>query len=180
MTTTDQTPTPLDLDAIRARVDAATDGPWWADECEIHTASIPHAAVGEAWVAETIAESEPDQARANAAFIAAARSDVPRLADELIEVRIELDYQRQMRANYDELHADQVEQLRAELAEARATIATLRRAADEAAALASLPERGGVYDHPEPVEPDSLAEELADRMDALDRAARAEDWATRP
>lgn len=93
---------------------------------------------------------------ADAEFIAHSRADIELLLAELTEVRVELDYQRQMRANYDELHADQVEQLRAELAEARDTIATLRQVVADAADALGEGEQGTDHDHPdEPTNPDA-------------------------
>jgi hypothetical protein len=71
----------LDLDAIRARVDAATEGPWTADAL----AGDLDAPSGYR-VAEVLAWSDPD-----AEFIAHARTDVPALLAEVerLQARVE-------------------------------------------------------------------------------------------
>ncbi|MFH8380672.1 hypothetical protein ACH4E7_06980 [Kitasatospora sp. NPDC018058] len=74
---------PLDLDAIQARADAATDGPWTVDDSEIEADII--AASG--WIART--DSEFSEDRANAEFIAAARTDVEQLLARVRELEAE-------------------------------------------------------------------------------------------
>lgn len=82
---------PLDLDAIKARVDAATPGPWWAWDRGVGW----HIAIGEptegTWggPARLLPASErTDIGReADAEFIAAARQDVPALIAEVERLR---------------------------------------------------------------------------------------------
>ncbi|MFJ9448200.1 hypothetical protein ACIRRH_41250 [Kitasatospora sp. NPDC101235] len=79
---------PLDLDAIQARLDAATDGPWTVDDSEIEADII----AASAWIARTDNESSED--RANAEFIAAARTDVEQLLARVRELAAERDRYR--------------------------------------------------------------------------------------
>ncbi|MEU3219986.1 hypothetical protein [Streptomyces sp. NPDC006971] len=68
------------LAEILARAEAATPGPWCADEWEIYqgTEYVPGVS---AWIGETCrGTSTPEQDRADASFVAAARTDVPELA----------------------------------------------------------------------------------------------------
>lgn len=96
---------PLDLDAILARADRATDGPWEADESEIYGA-------GRQWVGETLDEDDHDKMRANSAFIAAARTDVPALVAELRASRAEVaEHRRNIRANDAARQADAMDPL---------------------------------------------------------------------
>lgn len=69
------------LDAIRAREAAATPGPWCTDGAEIYqgdSEGVPHLAK---WIGETCRADEGDGGKADAAFVAAARSDVPALLE---------------------------------------------------------------------------------------------------
>lgn len=77
--------TPLDLDAIKARAEAATEGPWEA-----------HALDGFEWSVDRIGDNDDDSGNevatvwvtgADAAFIAHARTDVPMLLAELERLR---------------------------------------------------------------------------------------------
>jgi len=70
----------LDLDAIRARADAATEGPW---ECE-------PAAFGPRWFVYNASRGLAGDVRPDdAIFIAHARSDVPALVGEVEHLRAE-------------------------------------------------------------------------------------------
>ena len=85
----------LDLDAIQARADAATPGPWkhfhWPEGNEVHvTPKKPICA----WPG--FDGDAGKNARANAAFIAAARTDIPALLAEC----------RRLRAALEEIAAD--------------------------------------------------------------------------
>lgn len=75
--------------AIRAREQAATPGPWWADSHEIYSGPHGIPALGE-WVAETCVAGELERSEANARFVAAARADVPALLAEVDRLRAEL------------------------------------------------------------------------------------------
>lgn len=66
--------TPDELAAIKARTDAASEGPWEADEWEIN---------GAEWVAETYDPDDHGKSRVNGNFIAHARQDVPALLAEV-------------------------------------------------------------------------------------------------
>lgn len=77
------------LAEIRARAEAATAGPWCTDDWEIYQGERYEA--GAEWIGETcraVGQSQED--RANAAFVAAARSDVPALLAEVERLRAEL------------------------------------------------------------------------------------------
>ncbi|MDX2760790.1 hypothetical protein, partial [Streptomyces europaeiscabiei] len=78
-----QPPTVERLAEIEARADAATAGPWCTDAWEIYqgTEYVPGISF---WIGETCrGTSELGQDRADAAFVAAARSDVPELVAEV-------------------------------------------------------------------------------------------------
>lgn len=81
------TPMPDDeLAAVRAREAAATPGPWCTDDWEIYQ-GVDYEA-GAEWIGETcraVGRSQED--RANAAFIAAARTDIPVLLAEVARLR---------------------------------------------------------------------------------------------
>ena len=84
-------PAELDLDAIRARADAATPGPWWAwDRGTFVGFEI---AVGAPAKDGRPVDRLPDAMRTDigcredAEFIAAARTDVPALLDEIEALR---------------------------------------------------------------------------------------------
>jgi hypothetical protein len=74
---------PLDLDTIEARTNAATPGPWCTDAWEIYQGTEYQPGLS-AWIGETCrGTSTPEQDRADAAFIAAARTDIPALLDQV-------------------------------------------------------------------------------------------------
>jgi hypothetical protein len=88
----------LDLSAIEARVNAATPGPWTVDQMDmyIHAADgfmvASNCPVNEGWQvrgagAESSGKRPAGSQDANAAFIAAARSDVPTLIAEVRRLR---------------------------------------------------------------------------------------------
>ena len=77
------TDTPLDLDAIRVRVDAATGGPWSADQDECNVRTADGRALVNVLLGDDDTREAPWQALADIAFIAAARSDLPALLAEL-------------------------------------------------------------------------------------------------
>lgn len=85
MTSTD---TRLDLDAIEARANAATPGPWCTDSWEIYQGT--EYVAGAEWIGETCRAGEMDDSRADAEFVAAARTDVPALVAEVRRLRAEL------------------------------------------------------------------------------------------
>lgn len=97
------------LDEIRARVEAATPGPWayWTDEFDVDEIKTHDGLVN---IGVSIFEHE------DAAFVAASRDDVPYLLGELA--------QSQKHAN--DL-GDLLAKVEQERDEARATIATLRQ-----------------------------------------------------
>ena len=82
-------PAELDLDAIRARADAATQGPWWAWDRGVGF----EIAVGAPAEDGRPVDRLPDAMRTDigrredAEFIAAARTDVPALLDEIEALR---------------------------------------------------------------------------------------------
>jgi hypothetical protein len=78
---------PLDLAPIQARADAATPGPWWNDGHEIAIYQGEPGGPGDVWIGETCTTRLPDWGNANAAFIAAARQDVPALLAEVTRLR---------------------------------------------------------------------------------------------
>jgi hypothetical protein len=78
------------LDDIEARAAAATPGPWCTDSWEIYqgTEYLPGISL---WIGETCrGTSTPEQDRNDAAFVAAARTDVPALLAEIRRLRAEL------------------------------------------------------------------------------------------
>lgn len=76
----------LDLDAIRARADAATRAPWTADDTDLKVNTEDGRALV---VLATVLLGDDDtrenhpQAMADAEFLAAARTDVPQLLDHI-------------------------------------------------------------------------------------------------
>jgi hypothetical protein len=80
----------LDLDAIEARAEAATPGPWTTDGWEIYQGTGDGAPDLMRWVGETCRADDYDGSRADAAFIAHAREDVPAMAAEIRRLRAEL------------------------------------------------------------------------------------------
>jgi len=90
---TDQ-PHALDLDAIEARTNAATPGPWFNDSHEIYAGENTDIPAMSEWIGETCDPRRPDHGAANAAFIAAARTDVPALVAEIRRLTAERDRYR--------------------------------------------------------------------------------------
>ena len=80
----------LDLDAIEARAEAATEGPWTSLDGRSH---IIHAEEG--WIAMSNADRSPYE---NADFIANARTDIPALVAELRAAREVVKAAQQRRA----------------------------------------------------------------------------------
>ncbi|MDX3835660.1 hypothetical protein [Streptomyces europaeiscabiei] len=84
-----QPPTVERLAEIEARADAATAGPWCTDAWEIYQ-GVEYVPGISFWIGETCrGTSELGQDRADAAFVAAARSDVPELVAEVRRMRAE-------------------------------------------------------------------------------------------
>lgn len=84
MTSTDTAHQPLtdqQLSGIEARANAATPGPWCTDSWEIYQGAEYEA--GAEWIGETCRAGEMDDSRADAEFVAAARTDVPALLAEV-------------------------------------------------------------------------------------------------
>ena len=76
------------LAGIEARAKAATPGPWCTDSWEIYQGAEYTA--GAEWLGETCRAGEMDGSRADAEFVAAARTDVPELLAEVQRMRAEL------------------------------------------------------------------------------------------
>ncbi|MEE1818007.1 hypothetical protein PUR59_23670 [Streptomyces sp. SP18ES09] len=77
------------LDEILDRANTATKGPWCTDSWEIYqgTEYVPGISF---WIGETCrGTSDLEQDRADAAFVAAARTDVPELVAEVQRLRAE-------------------------------------------------------------------------------------------
>ena len=83
-------PAPLDLDAIQARLDAATPGPWYADGPEIYAGDPDMHTLHAPWVGETCNVDLPDHGEGNAIFVAAARTDVEQLLTRVRQLEDEL------------------------------------------------------------------------------------------
>ncbi|MFF9205102.1 hypothetical protein ACF1AE_25440 [Streptomyces sp. NPDC014986] len=86
--------TPERLAGIAARAAAATPGPWCTDAWEIYQGAeyMPGLSM---WIGETCrGTSTPEQDRADAAFVAAARTDVPALLADAARLRTERDRYR--------------------------------------------------------------------------------------
>ena len=88
-----------DLEAIQARADAATAGPWRefiSDVYAIKGCGVPVCSdCREVHLAEIVAdEDEADNREADAEFIAHAREDVPALIREVSRLRAENDHLR--------------------------------------------------------------------------------------
>lgn len=91
--TTDQ---PLDLDAIETRANAATDGPWCTDSWEIYQGTEYEPGMS-LWIGETCrGTGSLEQDRADAEFVAAARTDVPALVAEVRRLRAALEQIRHL------------------------------------------------------------------------------------
>lgn len=78
------------LAEICARAEAATPGPWCTDGAEIYTGTeyLPWSSL---WIGETCRADDCHGSRDDAAFIAAARTDVPALLAEIERLRAERD-----------------------------------------------------------------------------------------
>jgi hypothetical protein len=77
---------PDQLAEIAARAEAATPGPWRADSSEIYQGDDEYKP-DPAWIGETCRADDFEGSRADAAFIAAARTDVPALLAEVDRLR---------------------------------------------------------------------------------------------
>ena len=93
---------PLDLDAIRARAEAATPGPWEAGIQWVYSDGQIYAddnrvpdVLGMEFADPDRAEDEARRGQRNAEFIAAARTDVPTLLAEVKRLRAERDAARE-------------------------------------------------------------------------------------
>ena len=74
-----------ELKAIEARADAATVGPWHHDNTTLWACVTSKPGGFGGAIAQSVPINDPQRERANAAFIAAARTDVPALAAALRE-----------------------------------------------------------------------------------------------
>lgn len=87
---TDMSKAELNLDAIEARAEAATPGPWVVEDDQFGAPLVKVAPESTTLIERTVADVDfigIPKADFNAAFIAAARTDVPRLVRELREAR---------------------------------------------------------------------------------------------
>ncbi|MYR28648.1 MULTISPECIES: hypothetical protein [unclassified Streptomyces] len=84
--------TPERLREIAERAAAATAGPWCSDSAEIHQGA--EYVAGALWIGETCRVDDADGGAADAAFVAAARADVPDLLAEVTRLRAEVDQLR--------------------------------------------------------------------------------------
>lgn len=83
-------PTRPNLADIEARANAATEGPWCTDAWEIYQGTEYQPGLS-MWIGETCrGTSTPEQDQADAAFVAAARTDVPALLAEVRRLQAEL------------------------------------------------------------------------------------------
>lgn len=104
---TDTTTTALDLDAVEARVNAATPGPWGVGNGTNVVRGLEVTGCGSYTCIQSVAEIDDDRCdwdrdeavevdqEDDADFIAAARQDVPRLVAEVRRLRAELDALRE-------------------------------------------------------------------------------------
>ncbi|MEV8324590.1 hypothetical protein [Kitasatospora sp. NPDC056731] len=81
---------PLDLDAIQARTEDATPGPWWADDTDILVGTPDDCDPNPTWIGESANPGTPDGGLTNATFIAAARTDVEQLLTRVRQLEAEL------------------------------------------------------------------------------------------
>jgi hypothetical protein len=87
---TPPTDQPLNLDPIETVANAATPGPWCTDSWEIYQGTEYEPGLS-MWIGETCrGTSSPEQDRADAEFVAHARTDVPQMAKEIHRLRAEL------------------------------------------------------------------------------------------
>ncbi|MFC8491833.1 hypothetical protein ACFUJU_13720 [Streptomyces sp. NPDC057235] len=75
------------LAEILARVEAAAPGPWESDGAEFY-GTLAGVLMIDLWVGETLDIDDLPQSEANAAFVAAARTDVPELVAEVQRLRL--------------------------------------------------------------------------------------------
>ncbi|MCX4596153.1 hypothetical protein OG819_42830 [Streptomyces sp. NBC_01549] len=85
------------LTEIETRANAATPGPWCTDSWEIYQGTEYEA--GAEWIGETCRAGEMDDSRADAEFVAAARTDVPLLLAEVRRLTAALDEMTHCRDN---------------------------------------------------------------------------------
>ncbi|MBD0675458.1 hypothetical protein [Streptomyces sp. CBMA156] len=83
-------PVPLDLVAIQARCDAATPGPWWADDTEIYVGTPDDCNPDPTWIGEACNPDTVDHGLTNAQFLAHARTDVSQLFARVRDLEVEL------------------------------------------------------------------------------------------
>jgi hypothetical protein len=84
------------LDDIDARQQAATEGPWCTDSWEIYQGTEYLPGISQ-WIGETCrGTSSPEQDRADAEFVAHARTDVPALLAEIRRLREAMDQIRHL------------------------------------------------------------------------------------
>ena len=81
--------TNIDIDAIRARANAAADGPWRTGT-EMFRLRVTHSAVPRCFVENAAGQRVATCSEADAEFIAAARTDVPALLDLVAEQAAEI------------------------------------------------------------------------------------------
>jgi hypothetical protein len=99
------------LAAIEARANAATPGPWCTDSWEIYQGAEYVPGISE-WIGETCrGATSMEQDRADAAFVAAARTDVPALVAEVRELLLHTHTLEALVAE----QAAEIDRLRAEL-----------------------------------------------------------------
>lgn len=80
----------LDLDAIETRAQAATPGPWCTDSWEIYQGAEYEPGMS-LWIGETCrGTGSLEQDRADAEFVAAARTDVPALVAEVCRLHAQV------------------------------------------------------------------------------------------
>jgi hypothetical protein len=109
------------LAAIEARTNAATPGPWCTDSWEIYQGTEYTPGISE-WIGETCrGKTTLEQDRADAAFVAAARTDVPALVDEVRELLL---HTRTLEALAAE-QAAEIDRLRARVTELEQQVAGL-------------------------------------------------------
>ncbi|HEY9372822.1 hypothetical protein [Streptomyces sp.] len=95
-------PTDQQLNDIEARATAATDGPWCTDSWEIYQGTEYEPGLS-LWTGETCrGTGSLEQDRADAAFVAHARTDVPALLAEVRRLRAEL-------AREERLHGETID-----------------------------------------------------------------------
>jgi hypothetical protein len=123
------------LDEILGRANAATPGPWCNDSWEIYQGAEYEPGIS-VWIGETCRAGSMDQDRADAEFVAAARSDVPALVAEVQSLHTEVDKLKRSASSAEEDYrrvvrgASQIEAgLRARVDEMRKRIAELTAAA---------------------------------------------------